>query len=434
MEEEKTYPTFGSPKLAFFLAAVTLFLFMQIMVGVPIPMHYVFILLSTFFVVSSMGGERNINFGCVLFLIAMMISILGNDIPAFFQPWPRFALFFLLMIGCSPLIRDEGGDRVKRNLAIGAVWAQAGIAIMSFAGYFLGFGRYMTGIVNSYMGIAAHANFLGFYAMVAIVWFASLFFRCTETKERILVGGCWGACVLVLLLASSRSALACGLAGTVIAVYLRFQKSATKLMTSVMIGVVLVIASLPYLMVYTEAMMKKNMNFDDTDSMVAATRGGIWELRYMEIEESPWIGVGAYSCDINLPFADVYYVPQTGTVELGSSYLGLLSQCGWIGFIAFLLVALPIIWKTFRYATRERTPYAQLWLPIIFVIAVNMIFEGYLTTAGAVQCIVLWLILGAANQCDKVADYPVFWEKEDPITPEEYEDWRENVAEDGDER
>jgi len=51
--------------------------------------------------------------------------------------------------------------------------------------------------------------------------------------------------------------------------------------------------------------------------------------------------------------------------------------------------------------------------------------EGYAITAGAVQCVILWFVLGMAFQCDKVADYPVFWEKEDPITPEEYVAWRE---------
>lgn len=432
--EEKSYTWFNSPKVVFLLAAVVLFLFIQILYGMPLPMHYVFIISSMLIVVFSGVGERTFNWACMLMLAEMAISIMGNDIPAFFKPWQRFALFIMLMIGCSPLIREEGADRVKRNLATGAMWALGAVALVSFAGYFLGFGQYMTGIVNSYMGITGHANFLGFFTMVAMVWFASLFFRSTEMWERAFFGGAWVGCMITLLLASSRSALAGGLAGTIIAVYLRFQNSASKLMTSIMVGVIAVIMALPHLMVYTEAMMKKTNTLDDTDAMVAATRGGIWELRYLEIEQSPWIGVGAYSCDTSLPFADIYYSETTGTIELGSSYLGMLSQCGWFGFLAFLAIALPIVWKTYRFATRERTPYAQLWLPVLFVIATNMIFEAYLTTAGAVQCIILWLVLSAADQCDKVADYPVFWENEDPITPEEYEYWRENIAEDGDER
>lgn len=432
--EENSYSWYNSPRNVFLLAAVVLFLFIQILYGMPVPMHYVFIISSMAIVLLSGTGGRSFNWACGLFLAAMIISILGNDIPVFFKPWQRFALFAMLMVGCSPMIRDAGVDKVKRNLATGAMWALGAVALASFAGYFLGFGQYMTGIVNSYMGITGHANFLGFFTMVAMVWFGSLFFRSTEMKERVFFGGAWAACTIVLLLASSRSALAGGLAGTIIVVYLRFQKNASKMMTSILIGMILVIMALPHLMVYTEALMKKDLDFEDSETMLAATRGSIWDLRYKEIAESPLIGVGAYSCDTSLPFADTFYTESTGTIELGSSYLGLLSQCGWLGFIAFLLIVLPIIRKTYRYATKERTPYAQLWLPMLFVVASNMIFEGYLTTAGAVQCIVVWLVLAAADQCDTVADYPVFWEKEDPITPDEYEYWRENIAEDGDVR
>ena len=233
------------------------------------------------------------------------------------------------------------------------------------------------------------------------------------------------ACLITLLLTASRAALACGLVGTIMAVYLRYQKNATAMVNAIIIGVVLVILSLPYLVSYTEAMMKKNMNFEDTDSMISDTRGGIWAIRKAEIAESPWIGVGAYSCDINLPFAHVYYNANNGNIELGSSYLGLLSQCGWIGMICFLFVAVPIVRKIVRYAFVERTPYAHLWLPILAACGANMIFEGYLMTAGAVQCIVLWMAISAADMCDKVADYPVAWEKEDPITPEQYVAWRD---------
>lgn len=420
------YSWYSSPRTVFFFSALALFLFMQTKVGMPLPMHYVFIILSMMISLFSKTTEIKFNWSCVIMLCAMVISIVSNDIPVFFKPWQRFSLFSMLMIGCSPLIQDEGVNRTRRGLCIGSLWALGLIAIVSCIGYFVGYGDYMTGIVNSYKGITSHANFLGFFTMVASVWFSSLFFRSTEIIERVFFALCWGSCLLVLLLASSRSALAGALAGTVLVVYLRFQESVTKLMTSVFIGFVLVLVSLPHIMVYTEAMMKKNMDFEDTEGMVEATRGGIWELRFAEIEKSPWVGVGAYSCDTTLPFSDIYFTKETGTIELGSSYLGMLSQCGLIGFIAFLLVVLPIILKTYRYATREKTPYAQLYLSLIFVVASNMIFEAYLITAGAVQCIVLWLVLSASDQCDVVADYPVFWEKEEPLSPEDYVAWKES--------
>lgn len=419
------------PKIVFLMSALLLIGFMQIIIGIPVPLHYVFIILSMILVFVVRGFEMNINKAVVLFLAAGAISIMGNDIPDFFKPWQRFALFAMMVVGCSPLLRGREIDKVKRHLYMGGLWAVGVIAVLSFLGYFLGFGRRLDGIVNSYMGVTGHPNFLGFFTMVAMVWIASLFFRCTSMKERYIVIGGWVACVITLLLCSSRSALACGLVGTMLAVYLRFQKNATAMVNSILVGVAVVILSLPYLMPYAEVMMKKNMNFDNMDSVVADTRGSIWALRYQELAESPVIGIGAYSCDTTLPNADIFYDENTGTIELGSSYLGLLAQCGWLGFISFLLIAIPIVRKCIRFAFSERTPYAQLWLPILFVCAANMFFEGYLMTAGAVQCIIVWMALGAADMCDTVADYPVAWEEEDedPITPEEYVVWRDENTE-----
>ena len=415
------------PRIVFLMSAVLLIGFMQIIIGIPVPLHYVFIILSSVLVFMARGIEMKINKAVVLFLAAGAISIMGNDIPGFFKPWQRFALFAIMLIGCSPLLRGPEIDKVKRHIYMGGLWAVGIIAVLSFVGYFAGFGLRLGGIVNSYMGVTGHPNFLGFFTMVAMVWVASLFFRCTSMKERYIVIGGWVACVITLLLCSSRSALACGLVGTMLAVYLRFQKNATAMVNSILVGVAVVILSLPYLMPYAEVMMKKNMNFDNMDSVVADTRGSIWELRYQELAESPVIGIGAYSCDTSLPNASIFYDSNTGTIELGSSYLGLLAQCGWFGFISFLLIAVPIVRKCICYAFRERTPYAQLWLPILFVCAANMLFEGYLMTAGAVQCIIVWMALGAADMCDTVADYPVAWEEEDedPITPEEYVRWRD---------
>lgn len=420
------------PKIVFLMSALLLIGFMQIIIGMPVPLHYVFIILSMLLVFIARGLEMKINYACVVFLSVAAISIMSNEISPIFKPWQRYGLFAMMMLGCSPLLRGPEIDKVKRHLYMGGLWALGVIAALSFLGYFLGFGRRLGGIVNSYMGVAGHPNFLGFYTMVAMVWEASLFFRCTTMKERYIVVGGWIACVITLLLCSSRSALACGLVGTMLAVYLRYQKNATAMMNSILIGVAVVILSLPYLLPYAEVMMKKNMDFDNMDSVVADTRGAIWDLRKAELAESPIIGIGAYSTDLSLPNATVFCDTNTGTIELGSSYLGLLSQCGWLGFISFLLIVIPIIRKCIRYAFNERTPYAHLWLPILFVCAANMLFEGYLMTAGAVQCIIVWMAIGAADQCDKIADYPVAWEsdEEEPITPEEYVRWRDANTED----
>ena len=401
--------------------------FMQILQPVPVPTNQIFMVLGAIIILVQ-GQKDGVNYHImsIIFLTTIIISILANDIPPLFKPWSRFLQFLFLYVAASPMISGISVNRARRQMAMGTIWACVGIAILSFLGYFLGFGMYMSGFVQSYMGVTGHANFLGFYTMVAMVWFAALFFRGTNTKEYAIIAAAWVACLITLLLSASRGATAAGLLGSLIVIYMRLKESATNMMTAVVVGIGLIIFASPYLATYMETMTQKGIDTDNMDSSVAATRGYIWELRSMEIEKSPIVGIGAYSCDITLPSADVFYDEKNGAIELGSSYLGLMSQEGYLGFICFLLLAVPIVWKTYRYASKQGTPYAQLFLGIVVAIACHMAFEGYLLQAGAVQSVVWWFVLGAAYQCDTVADYPVFWEKSDPITPEQFVAWKEN--------
>lgn len=413
----------------FFITAFLLAAFMQILYPMPGPLNYVFMIYAMGMVFMTLGeDEWKINVPCVLMLGAMMLSIVSNHIPPFFKPWPRFALFAMLIIAVSPMFDGPAVNRIKRQIMMGGLYSLVIITVWSFIGYFTGQGQYITGFVNGYMGVTGHPNFLGFFTMVVMIWSAAMFFRCTKQQERLIIGSLWAMCLIVLLVSASRSATGLGLVGTISAAYLRLRKNATAMTRFAVIGVCAVIMAWPVLAPYAETMQKKEMNFDDGgEAAIAATRGFIWDLRYQELAKSPLVGVGAYACDITLENADVFYDEKNGSIELGSSYLGVLSQTGWIGFICFMLVFVPVVWKTFRYATVERTPYAQLMFPLLLACGLHMFFEGYLMTAGAVQCVIVWMLIGVCDQCDRVADYPVFWEdeKNPPITPEEFVAWRE---------
>lgn len=411
---------------------ILLFAFMQVMwpIPLPVPTNQLFMILGMLIVLNKAGsGEMRINWRCAAFIGIIALSIICNDIPEFFKPWQRFLQFVFLFIAASPLFESYEVARVQRHLTIGILWACGVVSVVSFVAYVTGTGAYLTGIIQGYMGITPHPNFLGMYVMVAMVWFASLYFRSTENWERITWAGSWLACLIVILLTASRSSTACGLLGTLLVAYLRFRNNAGKLITALFVLVFAFIMALPYLLPYMETMMKKGVSADseETDELVAATRGAIWELRFQELDESPVLGVGAYSCDINLPHAEIFYTKSTGAIEQGSSYLGMLAQLGWLGFICYLAIAVPIFIKAFKKAYVENTPYAQLMVALMVPIFVHMLVEGYAITAGAIQCVILWLVLGAASQCDKVADYPVLWENEDepPISPEEYVEWKE---------
>lgn len=408
--------------------------FMQVVYPIPspIPTNQLFMMLGAMLVLMYVGSDGfNVKMPCALFLGAIVVSILGNNIPVFFKPWSRLMQFAFLFVAASPLLGGEQIDRARRQMTMGVLWACSFVSVGSFLAYITGTGAYLTGIIQGYMGITPHPNFLGMYVMVAMVWFATLFMRSTEMRERIVWSGCWIASLIVVLLAASRASLGCALLGTVGVIYMRFRRNAGKMFNAIAISAMLTFMALPYLLPYMNTLLQKGISTEEAeaDELVAATRGSIWDLRIQELNESPWIGVGAYSCDIYLPNADFFYSEDAGSIELGSSYLGMLSQLGWLGFLAYLMIFVPIYYKCYKVGVHENTPFAQLMVVLLTVIGVHMIVEGYAITAGAVQCVILWFVIGTADQSDKVADYPVFWEDDDPITPYEYAQWKEQQEE-----
>lgn len=415
------------------ISGILIFLFLQIVLNIPFSgmMNYLFIVVAMYSVAKQMVVGWQLRMSCVLLLLFSVLSILINDIPAIFKPWSRFALFGALFFALSPMVSNPEMCRVRRHLFMGILWGMGVLTIGSLLAYFAGVGLYMPGIVNSYMGLTSHANFLGFFAAITTVWVAALFFRATNMNERLLFIGLWGGCLLLLLLCASRSSLASAVIGSLVIIYLRNRQNLSSGMIIVGVVVGAIFFAWPVLEPYMGTMMKKEMDFENAENVIAASRGSIWDLRFAEIEQNPWFGVGAYACDTDLKDASIYYNKVTGTMEQGNSYLGLFAQVGCFGFLCFLWILVSALRKSWRYATREATPYAQFIFALLVTVSGHMLFEGYIMTAGAVQCVFLWALIGSADQCDMVADYPVAWEKNDPPTPEQYimcKEWEERYG------
>ena len=49
-------------------------------------------------------GIEKLSFATLLFFCCCIISIITNNIPDFFKPWPRLAQYLLILLAVSPLI------------------------------------------------------------------------------------------------------------------------------------------------------------------------------------------------------------------------------------------------------------------------------------------------------------------------------------------
>ena len=115
-----------NPRNIFIASALMLVLFMQIIYGIPVPMNYVFLIVTAGFVCMKIG------------------------------------LFTLVMISCSPMLSGPGINKAHRQINMGGLWACAIITLWSFVAYFTGQGQYIAGFVNGHMGVTGHPNFLRF--------------------------------------------------------------------------------------------------------------------------------------------------------------------------------------------------------------------------------------------------------------------------------
>ena len=175
------------------VTVLLLFGFMQVLYPVPspLPTNQLFMVLAMIVVLSKSGSDdRVVKLSCLLFLGTIVLSILSNDIPAFFKPWQRLMQFTFLFVAASPMIGGVAIERMRRHMTIGVLWACGLVAVGSFLSYLTGHGQYLNGIIRGYMGITSHPNFLGMFVMIALVWFSSLYFRSTESWERLLWSGC----------------------------------------------------------------------------------------------------------------------------------------------------------------------------------------------------------------------------------------------------
>ena len=106
--------------------------------------------------------------------------------------------------------------------------------------------------------------------------------------------------------------------------------------------------------------------------------------RWNEFRESPIIGIGFSVIDTKYDRIKV-----NGAIEPGSSWLGILSMTGIIGFLLFF----AIIYRSWLIVHNRRL---SLYDGLIVVISIHMLVEGYVFSAGSLQCIVLWTILGTS--------------------------------------
>lgn len=355
--------------------------------GSPLWLYYGIALLT--FSIYLYSTKIKVNQFVTYFIIAVLLSILVNNIPKSFFPIERFIAFIVMLLLLSPWIENDNLKKLREQLFITINWILIAIVIVSFfgkiSGLLPGMGR------SGFQGITKHSMLLGPISgvvLIILIWRSVLPFN--KLRDKYFFIFLIPVSFLTLLLTASRSSLIAMIIGTLVVLIKKNSANLGILLRYVTILITTLILFSGIWISYTDKLQEK-FETGEKGKDILYSRSKQWDYRIREFKESPILGIGYSNMKWGL-------IGKTqGTIEPGSSWLAIISMTGLCGGIFFLLFLLQLISKLNQKSNNTH----PLLFGIIFFLIVHWIFEGYLLSAGGFLFFYSWLTLGVVNADDK---------------------------------
>lgn len=362
------------------------FVFLRILgEGFPKPPMIVFFLFVAVAFLSLKVVPCRIFKPLFIFLLYTLLGLMLLNPDPIFQSYSRLLYFFLLLLIVSPLIQKNNFRIFRESSFVLALNYSIIIAIISMVCFFLGFNfairesedadTYLDN-PNLFSGITNHSMTLGFVSMIAFVYVSHLAISSKKWSFVILAG----LCFLTTIMSGSRASI---LAGLISLIFLLFRSNNTSkmLLKRIIAILTIVFLSFPFWSNFVERVMLKQSTREVSGPFDSRTYK--FKARINEFEDSPLLGIG-------FSVVDPRYerLKKQGTIEPGSSWLGLLSMTGLIGFFIMFYVFV----RAWRSVYRKRM---YLHESLLLCLYVHMFVEGYIISAGSIQCVILWTVIGA---------------------------------------
>ena len=369
---------------------------------VPLPNNQmVYYLLLVILAGLSIIRSQRVYIPAIVLLIACALSIICGNAAPLFRSWERLGLFALLFFAFFPVFQSQYFDRLRSKTFPMMLCVVIFTSIGSFIGYFFGI-NYMgrnrdtlnsIDTVGWFGGLTSQSMTLSpicAIALTTLVWF--LIERAKTKKVKIIVSCAAFASFCCMLLTASRGGNIAGIAGVAVVLFLKYKNSIGKILRVGFIVFSLSVILSPVYMPYAEKVLTKQRK-NESQGSTFASRENRWRHRFEEFSEYPVFGYGFAAIDTK-NYGE--YMPSTGTIEPGSSWLAILSMTGLAGMASFLALLVPAMKKLYRKVNRKSGQYALLHLGIIAVFMVHFFVEGYVFAAGGGLCVLFWFFFGCA--------------------------------------
>lgn len=359
---------------------------------------YYVVMASAFLYLCAIGIKR-VNVTMLMLYLVAMLSILLNDVPDFFQAWPRLGTFILLTAVVSPAFCGKKLTSFRLQMFKSVCVLLMLVTLISTGLLLTGRGYGHAGVY--FQGITVQSMIMGPVAAASSVFFAyQLQYKQRKWWVRYLyIAGilCSGLCVLQT---GSRSAFIGAVVSLVSFMMFRHIKHIGKFYKHIIIVGSLLLLSTPLWVSYTDKLKQKNVGA--IGALNVDSRQAHWLQRIKEWESSPIIGIGFGTVDAKSEVSTVD--KQSGGVETGSSWLCALSMSGILGFTCVLSIFCGAAYRAWRLLQKS-PPVGALLLAMMVFFAFHMMAEGYIFAGGNFLNTQLWLLLGTIYGISQYPDY-----------------------------
>lgn len=365
---------------------------------ISFPPLIVYAVYSVGSVIAILLNARVVNKAPACLLAVCALSIVFGQPDPLFHSWERLGLFVLLIFSFFPLFESRKLTYLRSVILKFSLLLCAIIAIGSLVCFFLGI-NYMTKYSKAldiehfgfFGGLTKHSMMLGPISAISFLSFAwiSIAVKC-QNKYKIIaaIGAFLSLCVVML--SASRGALLAGLLGCLLMTWARYRHYMHKFYKKIFLLIVAGILAYPVYEPYLQKVMDKQENNIKAGNTTFYSRSSRWEHRWEEITENAVLGCG---------FAAMYtknrrgeYDAKTGVIEPGSSWMGIASQIGLVGF----LIVLYMYVSTFFNLLKSNNEWSYLLIAIWGFFLVHLVIEGYIFAAGSYLCFFFWLTFGCS--------------------------------------
>jgi O-antigen ligase len=324
-----------------------------------------------------------------LFLVAFL-TILLNDIPAFFKSYKRYVAFIMIMLLISPSINSSILHIFRANLFkninnLLILMTTGSILLLSLGIHMYNEGR------SDFRGLFSHSMILGPMAGIAVLNTIYLAVKSNSSRIRFFIYIITIINFIACIASGSRSAIIATLIGTLFFLFALNLHFRTRLFRILILFIISLYLSFPLWEKYT-VNLKDKLLYSQNEGSFTASRTKIWDDRIQEFLSSPIIGIGFTAVDTNV---SSNYEVDGGKIEPGSSWLAVLSMTGLAGFIL-------VIWIFYRYIARlikskDDSLKVAYYGGILILFLVHMFVEGYIFSAGSGMFFYLWLLIGVIH-------------------------------------